>query len=92
MLQIFFILISVKIKVLLILHIKFQPNIPSRSRENGGFNSFAIFSNGGHLEFNLDQTKFYYSKVLESDHAVYEIRDSWMQWFKRISRLNGLKC
>ena len=40
------------IKVLLILHIKFQPNIPSRSGENGDCNSFAIFSNGGHLEFS----------------------------------------
>ena len=40
------------IKILLILHIKFQPNIPSRSGENGNFNSFAIFSNGGHLEFS----------------------------------------
>ena len=54
--------------------------------ENGDFISFAIFSNGGHLEFST------YSEVLESDHAAYEILDSWMQWFKRISHLNGLKC
>ena len=40
------------IKVLLILHTKFQPNILSRSGENGDFNSFAILSNGGHLEFS----------------------------------------
>ena len=26
--------------------------IPSHSEENGDFNSFAIFSNGGHLEFS----------------------------------------
>ena len=51
-LQIFFILISIDIKVLLILHTKFQPNIPSHSGENGDFNSFAIFSNGSHLEFS----------------------------------------
>ena len=51
-LQIFFILISINIKVLLILHTKFQPNILSRSGENGDFNSFAICSNGGHLEFS----------------------------------------
>ena len=29
----------------------FQPNIPCCSAENGDFNSFAIFSNSGHLEF-----------------------------------------
>ena len=40
------------IKVLLILHTKFQPNIPSHSGENDDFISFAIFSNGGHLEFS----------------------------------------
>ena len=51
-LQIFFILISINIKVLLIFHTKFQPNMPSRSGENGDFNSFAIFSNRGHLEFS----------------------------------------
>ena len=39
-------------KALLILHTKFQPNIPSRSGENDDFISFAIFSNGGHLEFS----------------------------------------
>ena len=48
----FFILISINIKDLLILHTKFQPNIPSHSGENGHFNSFAIFSNSGHLEFS----------------------------------------
>ena len=47
-----FILILINIKVLLILRIKFQPNIPSRSGENDDFISFAIFSNGGHLEFS----------------------------------------
>ena len=40
----------------------------------------------------LDLTKFYYSEALESDHAAIEIYDSWMQWFKRIRHLNGLKC
>ena len=43
--------ISINIKVLLILHTKFQPNIPIRSGENDHFISFAIFSNGSHLEF-----------------------------------------
>ena len=33
------------IKVQLILHTKYQPNIPSRSGKNGDFLSFAIFSN-----------------------------------------------
>ena len=42
----------INIKVLLILYTKFQPKIPSRSGENGDFNSFAIFSNSGHLEFS----------------------------------------
>ena len=50
--QIFFILIPINIKVLLILHTKFLPNRPSHSGENDDFNSFAIFSNGGHLEFS----------------------------------------
>ena len=40
------------IKVLLIFHTKFQPNIPRRSGENGDFNGFAIFSNSSHLEFS----------------------------------------
>ena len=39
-LQISFILISFQIKVLLILHTKFQPKIPSCSGDNGDFNSF----------------------------------------------------
>ena len=52
LLQIFFILVSLSIKVPLILHTKFQPNIPSRSGENGNFNSSAIFNNGGNLEFS----------------------------------------
>ena len=52
-LQIFIILIPINIKVLLILHTKFQPNILSRSGENGDFNSFAIFSNSSHLEFSI---------------------------------------
>ena len=47
-----FILISIIIKVPHILHTKFQPNISSRSGENDDFISFAIFSNGGHLEFS----------------------------------------
>ena len=48
----FFILISINIKVLLILNTQFQPNIPSRSGENDDLISFAILSNGGHLEFS----------------------------------------
>ena len=51
LLQNFFILISINIKVLLILHTKFQPNIPNHSGECH-FISFAIFSNGGHCEFS----------------------------------------
>ena len=47
----FFYFDIINIKVLLVLHTKFQLNIPSHSGENGNFNSFAIFSNGGHLEF-----------------------------------------
>ena len=39
-------------KVLLILHTKFQPKTHSGSGENGDFNRFAIFGNGGHLEFS----------------------------------------
>ena len=40
--------------VLLILHTKFQLNIPSRSGENDDFISFGISSNGGHLEFSTE--------------------------------------
>ena len=47
-----FVLISINIKVLLMLHTKFQPNIPCCSGENSDFISFAFFSNGGHLEFS----------------------------------------
>ena len=56
-----------------ILHTKFQPNILSRSGENDYFNSFAILSNDGHLEFSTRQNLFYYSEALESDHAAYKI-------------------
>ena len=49
---VFFILIPINIKVLLIFHTEFQPNIPSRSGENDDFISFTIFSNGGHLDFS----------------------------------------
>ena len=50
----FFILIPNNIKVLhvLILHTKLQQNILSPTGENGDLNSFAIFSNGGHLDFS----------------------------------------
>ena len=48
----FFILISSNIKVLLILHTKFQPNIRCGSAENADFNGFTIFSIGGHLELS----------------------------------------
>ena len=65
----FFILIPINIKVLLILHTKFQPNIHSRSGENANFISFAIFSKGGRLEFST-RLKFYYSKASESDNAT----------------------
>ena len=41
-LQIFFILISINIKVLLIFHTKFQLNISSHYGENGDFNSFLV--------------------------------------------------
>ena len=37
----------------LIFHTKFQPNIPSCSGENDDFISWAIFSNGGPLEFSI---------------------------------------
>ena len=55
-LQIFFILISMCIKVPLILHIKFQQNIPSHSGGKVGFHGFAIFSISGHLGFSTRLT------------------------------------
>ena len=53
-------------------HTKFQPNILSLSGENDNFISFAIFSNGRHLEFST-QINFIMSEALVSDHAAYEI-------------------
>ena len=50
---------------------KISDKIPRGSGENGDCNSFAIFSNVGHLEFST--IKFYDSEALESDHAAYEI-------------------
>ena len=85
----FFILILFNIKVLLILHTKFQPNTPnSCSGENVDFISIAIFSICDHLVFSA-RLKFYYSEVLELImlHGKFEI-----QWFKRMSHMNGLKC
>ena len=70
-LQIFFILISVNTKDLLILHTKFQPNILFHSGEKVDFNGFAIFSIRGHVpSWILDQVAFYRSEVLQSDHAA----------------------
>ena len=51
-LQFFFHLISNNMKILLILHTEYQQNISSHSGENDDFISFAIFNNGGHLEFS----------------------------------------
>ena len=48
----FFIFIPINIKVPIEFHTKFQPNILSRSGETDDLNSFAIFSNGGYLEFS----------------------------------------
>ena len=53
-------------------HTKFQPNILSRSGEDDNFISFAIFNNGGHLEFST-RINFIMSEALESGHATYEI-------------------
>ena len=66
----FYILIPINIKVLLILRTKSQPNKSSCSGEIDCFISFAIVSNGDHLEFS---TVLNYSEALESDHADYEI-------------------
>ena len=44
-------LISLKRKVPLMLHIKYQPNIPWHSGEKVDSISFAIFSTGSHLGF-----------------------------------------
>ena len=55
-LQIFFIFISLSTKVPLIIHTKFQPNIPSHSGEKVDFNGIAIFSIGRHLRFSTRLT------------------------------------
>ena len=85
----FFILITTNIKVLLIIHTKFQSNIPTRSGKNADFISLVIYSIGGHLEF-LTRLNFTSLKSWESDRAAYGIRDLWMQGFKKLSHLNGL--
>ena len=51
-LQIFFILIFLNNKFPLVIHAKFQPNIPSRSGEKVYFIGVAIFSTGSHLGFS----------------------------------------
>ena len=52
----FFILTTLSTEVPLIIHIKFQPNLPSNSGEKVDFNGFAILSIGGHLEFSTRVT------------------------------------
>ena len=39
-----------------------------------------------------EQPEFYFSETLQPCHAACKIRESWVQWFQRISHLNGLKC
>ena len=78
---------SIGIKVPLILHTKFQPNILNHSGENDDFISFAIFNNGGHIEFS---TRLNFAILKPWSLIMLHMKDSWMQWFKRISHLNGL--
>ena len=63
----FFILISLKSKALLILHTKFQLNIPSHFGEKVGFIGFAI------LRIDGDLTSFYHSEAMLSGIAACEI-------------------
>ena len=81
-LHISFILISINIKVLLILCTKFKPYISCHSGENGDFNSIAIFSNGGHLDRILDQTKFYYSETLYSRTSIVRNASDFQLFFE----------
>ena len=87
----FFSLTSINVKVLLKLHIKCQTKIPSRSGENSNFISFAIFINGGLLEFS---TRLNFTILMSWSliimHMKFEIHEC--SGFKRISLLNGLKC
>ena len=62
------ILISFNAKVPLILHTKFQPNIPSHSGGNVDSIGVGIFSICGHLGI-LTTAEFYHYKALESDHT-----------------------
>ena len=66
---IFFNLIILKSKVPLMLHTKYQPNIPCHSGEKVEFTGFAIFSFGSHLGFS---TKWNFI-ILKSGHTAYEI-------------------
>ena len=60
-------------------------------KENAGFTGFAIFTINGHLGF-LIKFNFTILKPLSLImlHVKFEIL--WIQWCKRLSHLNGLKC
>ena len=60
---------------------KFQPNIPSGSGER-----FILLVSLFKLRWPS------WTEALQSDHAACEILEAWVQWFQRISHLNGLKC
>ena len=69
--------VLLNIKIPLIPHANFG-QIPNRFGKNVDFIGFAISSNGGHVGF-------YHSEALQFDHAA------WVQCFKKISHLNGLR-
>ena len=69
---IFFNLIILNSKVLLMLHTHYQSNVPCHSGEKVDFIGFAIFSTGSHLGL-YDQVEFYHSEDLKSGHAACEI-------------------
>ena len=69
----FFIFTILNTYVPLIFHAIFQPKISSGSGEKVDFVIFAIFSNGGHLGFSFDLTRFYNSETLVAGHAPCKI-------------------
>ena len=90
-LQIFCTFIPFNIKVLFILRTKVQPHTPSHSGENSNFISFAIFSNGGHLEFSVRLNfTIQRSWSLIMLHVKFEIHGC--SGLSKKGHLNGLKC
>ena len=66
------------------LYTKFQPNISSGSEKKLILAVSLILATADIL--------YSHSEALQPRHAACAIREPWVQWFQRISHVNGLKC